>query len=63
MWADFWSKKDKNNRKLIKAVAKGDIKQVQKLLNQLRSGEKVADISYCDPSNGLSALHTAVKYN
>lgn len=33
MWADFWSKKDKNNRKLIKAVAKGDIKQVQKLLN------------------------------
>ena len=63
MWADFWSKKDKNNRKLIKAVAKGDIRQVQKLLNQLRSGEKVADISFCDPSNGLSALHTAVKYN
>jgi len=28
MWADFWSKKDKNNLKLIKAVAQGDLKKV-----------------------------------
>lgn len=63
MWADFWAKKDKNNLKLIKSVAKGDLKQVQKLLNALRTGEKTADINYCDPENGLSALHTAVKSN
>jgi ankyrin repeat protein len=43
-------------------VAKGDLKKVQKLLNILRDGEKAADINYCD-ENGLSALHTAIKYN
>ena len=28
MWADFWTKKDKNNLKLIKSVAIGDLKRV-----------------------------------
>jgi hypothetical protein len=50
MWEDFWSKKDKTNIKLIKAAAIGDTKTIKKLLNKLRDGEKVADVSYCDES-------------
>ena len=62
MWEDFWAKKDKTNLKLIRAAATGDTKQIKKLLNKLREGEKVADLNFCD-DEGYSALHAAAKFN
>ena len=35
-WGDFWTKKDKNNEKLIKAAEKGDLKTLRKVLNTFR---------------------------
>jgi len=60
IWGDFWTKKDKNNKKLLKAAEKGELKTLRKILNTLRPGEKLADINYCG-SNGLGALHAAIK--
>jgi hypothetical protein len=62
LWQDFWAKKDKTNAKLIKAAASGNTKEIKKLLNKMREGEKVADLNYCD-ENGFSALHSAAKFN
>jgi len=33
VWGEFWTKKDKNNQKLIKAAEKGDLKTLRKVLN------------------------------
>ncbi|CDW90361.1 protein kinase domain containing protein [Stylonychia lemnae] len=61
-WSLFWNRKDKANNNLIKAAKDGNNKKILKLLNRLKKPEKIADIHFCD-TQGLSALHTASKYN
>ncbi len=43
----------------MKAAEKGDLKTLRKILNKLRSGDKLAELNFC-AQNGFNALHIAI---
>ena len=58
-WADFWSKKDTANLKLMEATKCGDIKRVEALLSSELDLEEQGEILFTNP-HGLNALHVAI---
>lgn len=47
---------------LIQAAKDGNGTEIIKLLNKIRRAEDISEVYYTD-SDGLTCLHTAIKYN